>query len=139
MNDEEMEVFIDAATMYTDKCRALLWTLEKSRYLASKYNLTVDVEMTAKDSAECAKKYCLRGDRCIDEKRWIEFNYANLCRDPETYSKPDPTLKCGYWQTWPQFYIQPIKVEWLNKRPPVSSTPIRFGIIVFFFIFRKFQ
>ena len=64
---------------------------------------------------------CLNHSRCIDEKRWVEVNYANLCRDPETYSKPDPTLKCGYWRTWPQFYIQPIKVEWLYKRPAVKK------------------
>ncbi len=115
----EAEFLVEAAVVYNDTCRALAWLKHLTHVSAKKYKLSLDVSLKPKDAEDCEKKYCIRGDACIPEKRQVEISYQNLCREPEKYSKPDEDLKCGYWRHLPQFYWKPLKIEWMKQNPPV--------------------
>ncbi|XP_075258138.1 prolyl 4-hydroxylase subunit alpha-1-like isoform X1 [Convolutriloba macropyga] len=115
----EIEVFVEAAIDYNDKCRALEWLRQSAVSSAARYNLSLSVRMKKADQEKCDKQYCIRGDQCLDEKRELEVSYERLCREPEKHSTPDPTLKCGLWREKPEFIWKPLKVEWMLENPTV--------------------
>ena len=86
-----------------------------------RHNLSLSVLMKEADREKCDKQYCIRGDRCLEEKTQLDVSYERLCREPEKHSTPDPTLKCGLWREKPEFIWKPLKVEWMLENPPVCN------------------
>ncbi|XP_075254210.1 prolyl 4-hydroxylase subunit alpha-1-like isoform X2 [Convolutriloba macropyga] len=78
--------------------------------------MTFDVKFPNVLKRNCKRLSCLTGKQCKAHTS-VSLKYADLCAGGQKYTQKFHKLQCDNWSPHPSFYLQPIRREWLNKRP----------------------
>ena len=122
LRNDEIEYLAGEAAVFQDVCRTYSWAKEATlqRTDLRSVNMTFDVKFPNVLKRNCKRLSCLTGKQCKAHTS-VSLKYADLCAGGQKYTQKFHKLQCDNWSPHPSFYLQPIRREWLNKRPNVST------------------